>query len=146
MSAICMVSSVRISHILVLDVFELHTIVVWFSHLNNLLFIFPVLSLLMVTDENIINTELPPMTVSQGTQLPGFCLGLPSKNACDSDSLLPRLAFSCLFLSCDQDIGCARIPRTFLCPRHSDLISMQNIQHSKCHFNYKLAPTGLESK
>lgn len=48
----------------------------------------------MVTDENIMNTELLAMNVSQGTQLPGFRLGLASTNACDSDSLPPRLVFS----------------------------------------------------
>lgn len=100
----------------------------------------------MVSHENIMNTELLAMNVSQGTQLPGVYLGLAPTNDCDSGGLPPRLVFSCLFLSCDQDIGCAQIPGACLCPRHSDLISMKNIQCSKYHFNYKLAPSGLESK
>lgn len=100
----------------------------------------------MVSDENIMNTKLLAMSVSQGTQLPGFHHGLAPTNACDSDSLPPKLVFSCLFLSCNQDIVCVQIPKAFLCPRHSNVISMKNIQRSKCHFNYKLAPTGLESK
>lgn len=100
----------------------------------------------MVTNEYIVNTELLAMNMSWGTQFLRFCLGLPSKNACDSDSLPLILVFSCLFLLCDQDTGCVQIPKAFLCPRHSNLISMKNIQRSKCHFNYKLVPTGLESK
>lgn len=45
----------------------------------------------MITDENIMSTELLAMNVSQGIQLR---IGLAFTNACDSDGLPPRLRFS----------------------------------------------------
>lgn len=144
--SICVLTSIRIPLVLVLGMVELHTIVIWLSHPNDFSFIFSSLSFNGQLIKIRWTQSLPAMSISGCTQLPGFCFGLSSNNASDSDCLPPRLYFGCLFLLCEQDIGCAQIPRAFRCPRHSYLISMKNVQCSKCHFNYKLASTGLESK
>lgn len=51
----------------------------------------------MVTDENTMNTELLAMNVSQRTQLPGFCLGFASINACDSASHQDWFSAACFY-------------------------------------------------